>query len=272
MDVRIQKILLSHRTRHVNLADARSNAHSRLAGGGCCSQRWRCNVGQFNGNVPESEARCPTRSNVSSSAPIILARVLYGMSKRSGSIGSTEPVGGSANRQFGDSILAPSELITGRSTAILVPWPCDRVAAPCWLLTTDFYFFDFATAALDRIALVDAEQPRTRLNDGKCDRRGRFFAGGMDDQEELAICGLWRLDHDLSITKVDGGIICSNGPCWSPDDRTFYFADTFQEEIWAYDYDIEEVIVPYCSISKTFHVTSLFSISPFPMILFSPHF
>lgn len=106
-------------------------------------------------------------------------------------------------------------------------------------LDDGFYFFDFATAALDRIALVDAEQPRTRLNDGKCDRRGRFFAGGMDDQEELAICGLWRLDHDLSITKVDGGIICSNGPCWSPDDRTFYFADTFQEEIWAYDYDIE---------------------------------
>jgi L-arabinonolactonase len=106
-------------------------------------------------------------------------------------------------------------------------------------LDDGFYFFDFASAALDRIGFVDAEQPRSRLNDGKCDRRGRFFAGGMDDLEELAICGLWRLDPDLSITKVDGGIICSNGPCWSPDDGTFYFHDTFQKEIWAYDYDIE---------------------------------
>ena len=106
-------------------------------------------------------------------------------------------------------------------------------------LDDGFYFFDFGTGALELIALVDAEQPRTRLNDGKCDRRGRFFAGGMDDKEELKVCGLWRLDPDLSVTKVDGGIICSNGPCWSPDDRTFYFADTFQEEIWAYDYDIE---------------------------------
>jgi L-arabinonolactonase len=106
-------------------------------------------------------------------------------------------------------------------------------------LDDGFYLFDFATASLDLIGLVDADQPRTRLNDGKCDRRGRFFAGGMDDKEELAICGLWRLDTDLSITKVDGGIICSNGPCWSPDDRTFYFADTFQEDFWAYDYDIE---------------------------------
>ena len=82
------------------------------------------------------------------------------------------------------------------------------------------------------------DQPRSRLNDGKCDRRGRFFAGGMDDKEELKICSLWRLDADLSVTRVDEGIICTNGPCWSPDDRTFYLADTFQGEYWAYDYDI----------------------------------
>lgn len=106
-------------------------------------------------------------------------------------------------------------------------------------LDDGFYFFDFDSGKLDLIALVDADQPRTRLNDGKCDRRGRFFAGGMDDKEELKICGLWRLDPDLTVTKVDGGIICSNGPCWSPDDKIFYFADTFQNEFWAYDYDIE---------------------------------
>jgi sugar lactone lactonase YvrE len=107
-------------------------------------------------------------------------------------------------------------------------------------LDDGFYFYDYLGGKLDLITKVDAEQPRTRLNDGKCDRRGRFFAGGMDDKEELAICGLWRLDPDLKVTKVDGGIICSNGPCWSPDDRTFYFADTFQEEFWAYDYDIAQ--------------------------------
>jgi sugar lactone lactonase YvrE len=50
---------------------------------------------------------------------------------------------------------------------------------------------------------------------------------------------LWSLDPDLSTTKIDDGIICSNGPCWSPDDKTFYFADTFQQLMWAYDYDID---------------------------------
>jgi len=50
---------------------------------------------------------------------------------------------------------------------------------------------------------------------------------------------LYRLDPDLSLTVLETGIICSNGPCWSPDGRTFYFTDTWSEEISAYDYDIE---------------------------------
>ncbi len=105
-------------------------------------------------------------------------------------------------------------------------------------LADGFYFFDFDHDRPDLIHRLDGEPPRTRLNDGKCDRRGRFFAGGMDDKEELKICRLWRLDPDLQVTKVDEGIICTNGPCWSPDDKTFYLADTFQGEYWSYDYDI----------------------------------
>jgi L-arabinonolactonase len=106
-------------------------------------------------------------------------------------------------------------------------------------LNDGFYAFDFESGACDLIARTTDDTARARLNDGKCDRKGRFFAGGMDDKEELGICSLWRLDQDLSVSKVDEGIICSNGPCWSPDDSTFYFADTFKAEIWAYDYDIE---------------------------------
>ncbi|MEO1190377.1 MAG: SMP-30/gluconolactonase/LRE family protein [Pseudomonadota bacterium] len=106
-------------------------------------------------------------------------------------------------------------------------------------LAEGFYLYDFDSQELELIQAVEEDQPRTRLNDGKCDRRGRFFAGAMDDKEELKICGLYRLDPDLSVHKVDGGIICSNGPCWSPDNKTFYFADSFQEEFWAYDYNIE---------------------------------
>jgi L-arabinonolactonase len=102
-----------------------------------------------------------------------------------------------------------------------------------------FYVFDFANSQLERVAKVDTAKGRSRLNDGKCDRRGRFFAGGMDDKEELPLCSLWRLDADYTLTPVDEGIICSNGPCFSPDDRSFYFADTFQKKMWQYDYQID---------------------------------
>ena len=105
-------------------------------------------------------------------------------------------------------------------------------------LDDGFYTFDLDSGALDLIVKTTDNIERARLNDGKCDRHGRFFAGGMDDKEELGICGLWRLDPDLTVTKVEDGIICSNGPCWSPDDKIFYFADTFKAEIWAYDYDV----------------------------------
>ena len=101
-----------------------------------------------------------------------------------------------------------------------------------------FYLFDFERTALELIAHTDTHGGRVRLNDGKCDRRGRFFAGGMDDDEELSACSLWRLDPDFSITEVDNDIICSNGPCWSPDDRMFYFADSFKDALYRYDYDI----------------------------------
>ena len=40
------------------------------------------------------------------------------------------------------------------------------------------------------------------------------------------------------MTKIEDGIICSNGPCFSPDDKIFYFTDTWTGEVWAYDYDI----------------------------------
>jgi sugar lactone lactonase YvrE len=106
-------------------------------------------------------------------------------------------------------------------------------------MSDGFYTFDFRSGGVEAVATITDDTTRARLNDGKCDRRGRFFAGGMDDKEELPLCSLWRLDPDFSLTQVDKGIICSNGPCWSPDDKLFYFADTFRHEIWAYDYDIE---------------------------------
>ncbi|MBV8652618.1 MAG: SMP-30/gluconolactonase/LRE family protein, partial [Alphaproteobacteria bacterium] len=105
-------------------------------------------------------------------------------------------------------------------------------------LKSGFHFLDFETGEVTRIAEPDPGEPRIRMNDGKVDRHGRFVAGYMDTEERDPLCGLFSLAPDLGVVQLDDSIICSNGPCWSPDDRVFYFADTTRKVIYAYDYDI----------------------------------
>lgn len=104
-------------------------------------------------------------------------------------------------------------------------------------LRDGFYAFDFKTGTAERIVETQPGELRPRLNDGKVDRQGRFVAGSMDFQESEPVGKLFRLDTDLSVHVLDTGIICSNGPCFSPDGGTLYFADSFRKTIYAYVYD-----------------------------------
>lgn len=106
-------------------------------------------------------------------------------------------------------------------------------------LQTGFHFLDLKTGKCELIVDPEPDKPSTRLNDGKVDKRGRFIAGSMDTMESGPIGALYRLDPDLSLHKLEDGIICSNGPCWSPDGKTFYFADSWSEAISVYDYDLD---------------------------------
>jgi sugar lactone lactonase YvrE len=100
-----------------------------------------------------------------------------------------------------------------------------------------FHFFDFDTGRRSPIADPEADLPHTIFNDGKVDRQGRFVAGTLVRGEGEPRGALYALDPDLTVRTLDRDIICSNGPCWSPDGRTFYFADSGTGEIFAYDYD-----------------------------------
>jgi L-arabinonolactonase len=100
-----------------------------------------------------------------------------------------------------------------------------------------FHEFDFETGACRLLADPEAGIRRTRLNDGKVDRQGRFIAGAMDYEETDPLGGLYRLSSDGAVAKLEEGIVVSNGPCWSPDGNTFYFSDSMRRRIWSYKYD-----------------------------------
>ncbi|MCU0868585.1 MAG: SMP-30/gluconolactonase/LRE family protein [Burkholderiales bacterium] len=104
-------------------------------------------------------------------------------------------------------------------------------------LRDGFHAFDPATGTTTPLASVPAAGPNVRMNDGKVDRQGRFFAGQLDADDQ-PIGRLFRLDADHRVHTLADGITCSNGPCFSPDGRTFYFTDTFMRAIHAFDLDL----------------------------------
>jgi len=104
-------------------------------------------------------------------------------------------------------------------------------------LQSGLYSFDFKSDSLELLHAPEADIPTNRLNDGKADSRGRFVVGSMDTREQEGAGKLYRLDPDFSLHTLDEGIVCSNGPCWSEDERTFYFTDSWSKEIRAYDYE-----------------------------------
>jgi L-arabinonolactonase len=105
-------------------------------------------------------------------------------------------------------------------------------------LQDGFYALDFESGDVELLSKPEAWPANIALNDGKVDRAGRFWCGSMDLGETDPVGTLWCLNTDLTATRQFDGIICSNGPCWSPDDKTFYFADSFKGQIWAWDYDV----------------------------------
>jgi sugar lactone lactonase YvrE len=88
-----------------------------------------------------------------------------------------------------------------------------------------------------RLAVPVGGDPSLRMNDGKCDPQGRFWAGTMAYDEREGAGTLYRLDPDLRVGTMLDGLTVSNGMGWSLDGRTMYFIDTPTQRVDAFDFD-----------------------------------
>lgn len=102
-----------------------------------------------------------------------------------------------------------------------------------------FAYFDPVARRLGTIADTESGTPTNRMNDGKVDSQGRFWAGSMAYTEEGHAGSLFRLGRDHSVTIVLAGLGISNGLGWSPDDRVMYHIDSLDQGVDAYDFDSE---------------------------------
>ena len=84
---------------------------------------------------------------------------------------------------------------------------------------------------------MESDLPYTRLNDGRVDRQGRFWAGSYVEGKGQQSGGLYRLEKNAQATKILSDIHIANSLCWSPDGKTMYFSDTPTRIIQRADFD-----------------------------------
>ena len=100
-----------------------------------------------------------------------------------------------------------------------------------------FMAMDPATGDLSMLAAVEPGIPGNRMNDGACDRAGRFFAGTMAEDESPGAGALYLLAADHHVTRLVTGVGISNGIGWSPDDRHMYYIDSLTYRVDLFDYE-----------------------------------
>lgn len=85
-----------------------------------------------------------------------------------------------------------------------------------------------------KIAEIEDPALDNRTNDATVDAQGRLWFGTMHDGEANKSGSLYRMDA-AGVAKMDKDVCITNGPCVSPDGKTFYHTDTLEKIIWAYD-------------------------------------
>jgi sugar lactone lactonase YvrE len=131
-----------------------------------------------------------------------------------------------------DGSLATIEL------GVLVGAVAPRAAGDLVVATpSGFELVEWERGRVEMLAAVEPDQPDNRMNDGKCDSSGRFWAGTMSQHRTPGAGSLYRLDADRSVTRVVSGSTISNGLAWSPDDSTMYYIDSEADGVDAFDFD-----------------------------------
>jgi sugar lactone lactonase YvrE len=132
--------------------------------------------------------------------------------------------------------------LTGSNRAIETGTPVGAAAlcesgALLLAVQDGFAKLDPATGAVTPFTGFPGASPDVRMNDGKCDPQGRFWAGTMAFDMHAGGGALYRLDSGASVATILPSVTISNGIDWSPDGRTMYYVDTPTLRVDCFDFD-----------------------------------
>ena len=103
----------------------------------------------------------------------------------------------------------------------------------------DSGIYRFDPSKDQKTILADPEadkRPNNRFNDGKCDPRGRFWAGTISTVKKVGDAKLYQLDLSGVLTTEISGVTNSNGICWNASKTEMYYIDTPTQKVLAYEY------------------------------------
>lgn len=96
----------------------------------------------------------------------------------------------------------------------------------------DLFLFELESEEIETLVELEADNPRTRSNDGRADRQGGFWIGTMGKRggDDPGMGSIYRW-YRGELRKLFGGLTIPNSICFAPDGRTAYFSDTVTQRI-----------------------------------------
>jgi sugar lactone lactonase YvrE len=104
-------------------------------------------------------------------------------------------------------------------------------------LREGFGLLNLETNTTRVIADLNINDPDILMNDGKCDPKGRFWAGSQSWRGRPRVGALYRLEHDHRVTRILDDVTCSNGLDWSTDGKVLYYIDSPAGGIDTFDFN-----------------------------------
>ncbi|MFW8590955.1 SMP-30/gluconolactonase/LRE family protein [Glaciecola sp. 2405UD65-10] len=119
--------------------------------------------------------------------------------------------------------------------------------------------FNYKTREMQWVADIEKENPHTRMNDGKCDPKGRYWFGTMVSNGDYAKLdvkqqgALYSAHFDslpegspiqqVHIEHTLSGIHISNGLCFNNDASVMYHSDSSTHKVYQYELDEDGYII-----------------------------
>jgi len=87
--------------------------------------------------------------------------------------------------------------------------------------------------------------PNYRMNDAKCDARGRLWAGSCHNDFTAGLGKLHRWDGEGSHKVMAENLALPNGLGWNSENTLMYLADSISQKILVSEFDLDDDFVPH---------------------------